>query len=62
MVLKNTIFSKVTNNIVQFDGDDIIPVELEAKMKKMVLDMKPFELSDTDYSNLVIEKDVVEKC
>lgn len=53
-------FSKVTNNIVQFDGDDIIPVELEAKMKKMVLDMKPFELSDTDYSNLVIEKDVVE--
>ena len=30
-------FSKVTNNIVQFDGDDIIPVELEAKMKKTVL-------------------------
>ena len=48
-------FSKVTGNIVQFDGDDVISVELEAMIKKSVIDAKPFEISETDYSNLVME-------
>lgn len=58
--IDNYDFSKIHNNIVQFDGDDIISVELEAKLKKKILDEKPFEISDTDYSNLVMESDKVE--
>lgn len=46
-------FSKVHNNIVRFDGDDIISVELETMIKRKVMEYKPFEVAETDYSNLV---------
>ena len=52
-------FSKVRGNIIQFDGDDIISVETEARLKKRVVDECPFEITDTDYSNLVVSKEEV---
>ena len=57
--VENYDFSLVTNNIIQFDGDEIITVEMESKLKKSVIDAKPYEMSDTDYSNLVIETTAV---
>jgi len=57
--VENYDFSKVHNNIVQFDGDDVISVELEARLKRRVIDEKPYEISETDYSNLVMEKEDV---
>ena len=53
-------FSSVSGNIVQFDADDVISVELEAKLKKKIIDAKPYEISDTDYSNLVMESQSID--
>ena len=53
--IENYDFSKVTGNIVQYDGDDVISVELEAKIKRSVIENSPFEITETDYSNLVLE-------
>lgn len=51
--VENYDFSVARNNIVQFDGDEVISVETEARIKRKVSEESPFEVSETDYSNLV---------